>query len=105
MKKLNNINVFEFAKFQGFLMTLVGLFVGVIYSFGGFIVDTLESLQWINTNETTGLSYGTLLAFRALIKMSILFGISEFLLGVFRSLFNLCVKRFINFKVNNRWTP
>ena len=52
-------------------MAYVGLVCGVLYSFGGLIVDLL----------TTGLNWGTAMAFGALIGMPVIFGASGFLLG------------------------
>ena len=50
---------------------LLGLACGVLYSFGGVVVDLL----------TTGLNWGTLTAFGALVGMLALFAMSGFLLG------------------------
>lgn len=91
MKKLK---IIPFAKFQAILFTLVGFILGVIYSFGGFIIDLLVSFKWITTSETPGLSYGTLLAFGALIGMPVIFGFLGFLLGIIEAYF---------FNLFNRW--
>lgn len=54
---------------------LIGVFLGILYSFGGLILDALVSLELITSDETPGLSYGTVLAFGALIGMPIIFGL------------------------------
>ena len=41
--------------------------------FRGLLIDSLVSLEWISTDETQGLSYGTIWAFGALIGMPVLF--------------------------------
>ena len=43
MGKIKRIKVFQLAKFQAILLTLIGLICGVLYSFGGLIIDTLVS--------------------------------------------------------------
>lgn len=50
----------------------LGLLLGVIYSFGGLIVDL----------ATIGLNWGTLMAFGALIGMPAIFAIAGMLLGI-----------------------
>jgi hypothetical protein len=50
-------------------MAYVGLLCGVLYSFGGLVVDSL----------TTGLNWGTMMAFMALVGMPIIFGTFGFL--------------------------
>ena len=50
----------------------LGLLLGVIYSFGGLIIDV----------ATIGLNWGTLMAFGALIGMPIIFAIAGMLLGI-----------------------
>lgn len=95
MKKSNTIKVFALAKFQAILTALLGLLAGILYSFGGLIIDTLVSLQWITSIETPGLSYGTFLAFGALIGMPVLFGVFGFFAGVIQAiLYNVFVKKF-----------
>ena len=49
----------------------LGLVCGVLYSFGGVVVDLL----------TIGLNWGTLMAFGALVGMPVVFGALGFLLG------------------------
>jgi len=65
----------------------------LLYSFGGFLIDTLVTVGWITTNETPGLSYGTVLAFGALIGMPLIAGIIGFVLGIVEAvLYNLVVR-------------
>ena len=95
MSRINKIKVLAFAKFQSILMTMVGLLAAILYSFGGLIIDILVSLEWITSSETPGLSYGTVLAFGALIAMPILFAIVGFLGGIIEAiLYNLYARWF-----------
>jgi hypothetical protein len=52
-------------------MAYLGLACGVLYSFGGLVVDML----------TVGLNWGTAMAFMALVGMPVIFGTVGFLLG------------------------
>ena len=95
MKKIIKLGILSFAKFQAILGGLIGLTLGIFYSFGGLILDLLVSLQWITSTETSGLGYGTLLAFGALIGMPLIFSIMGFFLGVLEAiLFNRFAKWF-----------
>ena len=102
MGKIKRIKVFQLAKFQAILLTLIGLICGVLYSFGGLIIDTLVSAGILSstTMSTPGLSYGTILAFGALVGMPLIFGVSGFILGLFEAvLYNLTAKWFGGFKI------
>lgn len=68
MEKMKKIKVFFFAKFQAILFGFLGVLAGILYAFGGLLIDLLVSLDWISSNETPGLSEGTLLAFGALLE-------------------------------------
>ena len=57
----------RFARWGAYL----GLVCGVLYSFGGVVVDLL----------TIGLNWGTLMAFGALVGMPVVFGAFGFFLG------------------------
>ena len=95
MSKLKRVRLFSLAKFQAVLMALVGLVAGILYSFGGFIIDVLVSAGWITSSETPGLSYGTALAFLALIGMPIIFATVGFAVGLIEAfLFNLFARWF-----------
>lgn len=84
--KAKRIKVLSFAKFQAVLGLLIGLIAGILYSFGGFIIDALVTLGWITSSETPGLSYGTVLAFGALIGMPVIFAAFGLALGVVEAL-------------------
>ena len=62
-------------------MALVGLIFGILYSFGGAIIDVLVSQGWITTASTPGVSWGTALAFLAIIGMPIIFATFGFIAG------------------------
>lgn len=97
MNKLKKINTLSFAKFQALLMGLTGVLFGILYSFGGLFIDTLVSLEIVSPElaSTPGLSFGTVLAFGALIGMPLLFVFIGFLFGIIEALlFNLVAKRF-----------
>lgn len=97
MNKLKKINTLSFAKFQALLMGLTGVLFGILYSFGGLFIDTLVSLEIVSPElaSTPGLSFGTVLAFGALIGMPLLFAFIGFLFGIIEALlFNLVAKRF-----------
>lgn len=101
MKTLNRINVFPFAKFQTVLMGLVCLLVGALYSFGGLIIDALVSFGLITSEETPGLSYGTVLAFGAIIGMPIIFAVFGFLAGIVEAvLYNIFARWFGGLKID-----
>lgn len=93
MPKNKKISVLDFAKLQAFLFGLLGLIAGILYAFGGLLIDILVSLDWMTSNETSGLGQGSVLAFGALIAMPLLAYGAGFLLGIFESiLFNLFSK-------------
>lgn len=101
MEKSSRIRVFSFAKFQAVLMTLVGLLAGILYSFGGLIIDILVSIRWITSQETPGLSFGTVLAFGALIAMPIIGATIGFILGIAEALlYNLFARWFCEVKMD-----
>jgi len=52
-------------------MAYLGLICGILYSFGGFVVDLL----------TIGLNWGTAMAFAALVGMPVVFGTVGFVGG------------------------
>ncbi len=93
MRKVKKLQVISFAKVQAIAWGFFGLLMGILYSFGGFIIDTMVTLGWITTTETPGLSYGTLLAFGALIGMPLIFAAIGFAFGIVEAcLFNLYAK-------------
>ena len=95
MNKKNKINPLIFAKFQAILFGLIGLLLGIIYSFGGLILDILVSLNWLDTEETLGLGYGTLLAFGAIIIIPLLGILIGFVTGILEAfLYNIWIMWF-----------
>ncbi len=90
MTKLKNIGVRSSSILLGTLMACVGLMAGILYSFGGAIIDILVSMSVISSGETPGLGYGTALAFLALIGMPITFAIPGLIIGAIGAfLYNL----------------
>ncbi len=101
MQKLKKLGVFSFAKLQAVMGAIIGLVLGIIYSFGGLIIDALVTLGWITSDETPGLSYGTVLAFGALVGMPIFFTVAGFLLGLLEAiLYNLYAKWFGGLRID-----
>jgi hypothetical protein len=83
---VKKIGRFSIIKFQTIMGTLIGLITGIIYSVGGLIIDILVSLGWITSSETPGLSYGTILAFGALVGMPLIFALIGFVLGIIETI-------------------
>lgn len=105
MKHLKRIKIFQFAIFQSILMTLIGVLCGILYSFGGLFIDASVSLGILSSEmmATSGLGYGTILAFGALIGMPAIFAIAGFLLGIVEAvLYNLFTHWFGSLKIDFR---
>lgn len=103
MKKLKKLKIFPFALFQAFLFLLIGVIFGVLYSFGGLIIDTLVSTNVLSAKkmETPGLSYGTILAFGALIGMPLIGAAIGFLSGIVEAiLYNIFTNIFGGLKID-----
>ena len=77
--KIKKISILPSTKLFTGIMAIVGLIAGILYSFGGLIIDALVSIGWINSTETPGLSFGTILAFGALIGMPLIFAVFGFI--------------------------
>lgn len=93
--KIRVLNPLSFGKFQAVMGLIIGLVCGITYAFGGLIIDTLVTLEWITSNETPGLSIGTLLAFGALIGMPLIGVFFGFLAGIIQAfVYNMFSKRF-----------
>lgn len=94
MKKLKKIKVLSFVKFQTVIGAFIGLGAGIVYSFGGLVTDSLVSVGWITVPSTPALSFGTVLAFGALIGMPIIFATFGLAVGLIEALlFNLFITR------------
>jgi hypothetical protein len=103
MNKIKKIGVFSFARFQAILAGFIGLVCGILYSFGGLIIDVLVSLAILSpiSMETPGLSYGTILAFGALLGIPVIFMIAGFLLGIIEAiLYNIFARWFGGLKID-----
>ena len=91
MGAIKRLKIIPFAVFQGMLTSLLGLICGIIYSFGGLLIDAGVSVGWVSGESwgTPGLSFGTVLAFGALIGMPAIFGLIGFFGGLVEAvLFN-----------------
>jgi hypothetical protein len=101
MAKVKKIGILSFAKLHTILGALIGLILGILYSFGGLLIDTLVTIGWITSQETPGLSYGTVLAFGALIGMPIIFAAFGFIVGLIGALiYNLFARLFGGMEIN-----
>ena len=76
-----SIGVFSVAARQAALMAVVGLLAGFVYSFGGAAIDVLVTAGVITSGSTPGVSWGTALAFLALIGMPVYFAVFGFAAG------------------------
>lgn len=95
MTKVKKISIYPFVKFQMLIGAMIGLIFGILYSFGGLIIDAGVTFGWFTSNETPGLSFGTVLAFGALIGMPLIFAGFGAILGVVESvLYNLYARKF-----------
>lgn len=101
MEVLNRIGVRSAARFSVAGGVVLGLIAGIIYSFGGAIIDILVSAGWVTSDETPGLSSGTALAFGALLGMPVIGGVTGFVAGAFGAwLYNLVASRVGGVKIN-----
>jgi len=101
MMKVKKIGVLSFVRLHTLIGILVGLILGILYSVGGFFIDLFVTLGWISSAVgTPGLSYGTVLAFGALVGMPIIFGLFGFAIGLIGAIvYNLFCKYFKNLRV------
>ncbi len=101
VKRANKIDVLAYTKLQTIIAAFVGLAAGILYSFGGLIIDILVSLGYITSSETPGLSYGTILAFGALIGMPLYFALIGAITAIIGTLlYNACAKWFKKIDLN-----
>ena len=93
MAELRNVDIFSVSYKVGKIMGLLGLVAGILYSVGGLVVDTLVTLDLIQSTDTPGLSLGTALAFGALLGMPLIFGVVGLSLGLVVALiYNLLIR-------------
>mgnify|MGYP005733934757 CR=1 FL=1 len=76
------VSILSMVTMHTMAMGLLGFFAGMLYSVGGLTIDTLVTIGWITSNETLGLSYGTVLAFGALIGMPMIGAVVGCVIGV-----------------------
>jgi hypothetical protein len=103
MNKLKKLNLFAFAKLQAYVLGIIGLVCGILYSFVGLAIDILVSSKMLSAEamSTPGLSYGTVLAFGALIGMPLIFAVGGFILGIVEAvLYNVFAKWFGCININ-----
>ncbi len=49
MAKVKQIGVLSLAQLQAVIMAIVGLIAGILYSFGGLIIDVFVSIGWVSS--------------------------------------------------------
>lgn len=81
---MGKFSAIQFALYMALFCALLGVLCGVLYSFGGFVIDAAVSIGWLSSETwgTPGLSKGTLLAFGALFGMPWIGAVIGFLAGV-----------------------
>lgn len=85
----------SFAKLHTVTGVLIGLILGIVYSFGGLLIDTGVTIGWITSHETPRLSYGTVVAFGALLGMPAIFAGLGFVVGLIGAIvYNLFARWF-----------
>ena len=88
-------NFTDLVYLQTKLFFLLGVLAGIIYAFGGLIIDASVSLNWLSSDETPGLSSGTILAFGALIGMPLIGAALGMALGLVQGVVLLIVTRIL----------
>lgn len=95
MQRIKRVDVRDTSRFFAYVAGILGVLLGIVYAFGGLIMDSLVSLGVINGIDTPGLSTGTILAFAALIGMPIIFLILGACFGAILAFaYNSYAKRF-----------
>ena len=101
MEVLSRIEVRSAARMSLVGGVVLGLIAGIVYSFGGAILDTLVSAGWVTLDGTPGLSSGTALAFGALLAMPVIGGAMGLVAGAFGAwLYNSVASRVGGIKIN-----
>ena len=87
--------IIHYARKLGYYGLYLGLGLGILYSFGGLIIDSMVSLKYLDAEDmgTTGLGYGTLLSFGALIGMPLIFGGIGGILGLLYDVLSQAFRR------------
>ena len=83
MLTVQAIGVGAAAKLLALGGAVIGLTAGVLYSFGGAIYDALVTSGWVTSTSTPGLSFGTVLAFGALVGMPLIGSVLGCVSGAF----------------------
>ncbi len=97
MARIKKVGLFSFTKLITIIMTIAGFIAGILYSFGGLLIDILVTLEVLDpvAAGTPGLSYGTVLAFGALIGMPLIFAAFGLVAGLIGAvLYNLFAPMF-----------
>ena len=93
--RVEQLSVLSFARFVALMGALIGLVCGVVYALGGLMIDLAITLSWARYPDTPGLSFGTVLAFGALIGMPLIGAAIAFFLGALGAIFyNLLALKF-----------
>lgn len=101
MEVLSRIGVGSAVRLSAVGGVVLGLIAGIAYSFGGAIIDALVSAGWVTSDETPGLSSGTVLAFGALLGMPVIGGTAGFVAGAFGAwLYNSVASRVGGVKID-----
>jgi hypothetical protein len=88
MKTLKRIDIMSFAKFQTFLMAMIGLLVGVMVAFFGFIFQAFAG-RFMEGGESLP-AFGAGLGVAALIILPVMYAVIGFVTGLIGgALFNL----------------
>lgn len=83
-------------KRTGYIGIKAGLVLGAIYSFGGLIIDSLVSMGYLSPAKmgTTGLSYGSILAFGALIGLPVIGGTIGAIIAAVSAMIRSVIQKF-----------
>lgn len=87
MTTVKKARIILLARLQAKVFFVFGFLMGVVYSFGGLLIDFLVSMGLVSSSETPGLSMGTLLAFGSLLGMPLIAGGIGFFVGLITAVF------------------
>lgn len=92
MKTLKRIDIMSFAKFQTILMAMIGVLVGVMVAFFGFIFQAFAG-RFVEEGAANYGMFGMGLGLAALFILPLVYAVMGFLVGVIGgALFNLVCK-------------